>query len=504
MKNISLASAYTFRDMYYSNRKKDNNISFEEAYEKTMQYFDETRKKVNLLKSMRDIVLYSFLYNISSSLNSIIKNHLLGLVSLSTPLMIRNIIESIIVYKNIFMNLNSDRYIEGYFLSHFFFEEQFSKLYFEQAQEKTLNREFITSIENAIERLSKIYSINDKALVKKLFSKRMGWTYGMLKNNSYSSMSILIKNIDDDYISKMYFDLNLNKVVHLHDFTFDINLIDLNIFITFALKIFKEIDSRVEIKVEKKTMKQLRTEYSKAIFETHFKKKYTGIAKQLGKENWYEYEIKKINRKDELKDLFKGETRFEFECIAYAGGYSPTFNHYSMILLYIKYIITQFGNNDSKKHIDTYIDLLTDMESDIAFGFHNEYKIKFRYFVDFSIYFFLGIKTQNKFEKFVSESLTKTGFGEKYKIFSMSLYNESCNFVHPNIYGYWGHYSQQVMNIWEYHQVADSIIFSMVEVHLKRFPYSISTYNSLRELLYEIVGEYNRVSSIFNKYSFTI
>ena len=68
----------------------DITVKLDEYYNKIVNYYDSSREKCGRVKSITDNVIYTFVYNISSSCNSIIKNYLLDERSPSDALLVRN------------------------------------------------------------------------------------------------------------------------------------------------------------------------------------------------------------------------------------------------------------------------------------------------------------------------------------------------------------------------------------------------------------------------------
>ena len=494
-----------FQELYFDNKKSflDEFEFYDKVYDKSMQYFDETRKSLNRLKTKKQIVAYTMMFNISSSLCSYIKNQFLGIRTISDALLIRNIIESIIIYSYIFKkNKNKDKYIAGFFKHYIVQEMEFRKIYFEKLKKEKIKDIYVKQYISTIDELNKLYGITSYETTERIFKKRMGWTYGLLRKKSYVTMSTLVKNSNYDICKKIYFGNNLNSIIHLEKQKSNIEFVQKKKIFNLCLKVLGEIEKETGIKIKRKSNKQLRLEYSRAYYEQKVADRIEPIMEKLDKLGWYKQKIRNLNETDILKNLLRGNTRFEFESISYAGGFVQPYYHYLLVFEFIFDFFLSYGDERQKNLVSTLIPLIKAFKTDLAFGFHNEYKITFRYLVDYILLLFFNKRFSRNIMKHTENMLEKIAPDKMNSQFIFSIYFESSNFVHPNVYGYYGEFSNNTKYIFDYQFSIERLLnYSFSKM---MYPLSSEIISETSYFYSKLIQEYYRCYEIFSKFSFNL
>lgn len=467
-----------FYDRYKSNLKEHETVMlmFDYLYDEFISVYDITRKNITKLTKVKDIVLYTFLYNLASSASSLLKDYLLDIRALTEPLMIRNIIETIVIFNTIWKHENRDKYIELFFLHHNLQEYNFIvhhnvRIYGESVAPNTLK-----NYELAMERFIEFHDLKPSD-ANRIYQQRTGWAYRIIPNKNKCTLSDMVKQSDDIYLKDIYFNKNLNSIIHLRDFEFTIDGFSLVNIFNLVDKNIEKLCEILQIKRKKKTVYQLTKEFNEVIYKNSIEPIYKPLYDRFGLNDLYKQTRKKMQSDKELNTFYESKTRFEFETKAYSAGYSRVFEMKARKNLFVFDESERLFSHIPYKEIHELHMVMLNMESDLAFGFENEYKLKYRYYVDLLIYVFKRVSTQSNFEIFVS-----TQFREYFNEFEanhyFSLYHESCNFVHPNVYGYFGYYTSKPEFINGYYLSIMRLYNIFYENMLKRIPLSSNTFNS--------------------------
>ncbi|PAT01061.1 hypothetical protein CI105_08590 [Candidatus Izimaplasma bacterium ZiA1] len=466
-----------FFDRYVHNFKKFEPVMamFDYLYDEFINVYDVTRKDITKIKTGKDIVLYTFLYNLSSSASSLLKDYLLDIRSLTEPLMIRNIIETIVIFNTIWKHENRDKYMELFFLHHYLQEYNFIVNHNVKIYGESVSPNILSMYELAMKKFVEFHNVKPSE-ANKIFQKRMGWAYRIIPEKNNCKITDLVRLSEDIYLKEIYLNKNLNSIIHLRDFDFNIDGITL-------VGVFKLVEVNIDklcrilnIRRKKKTVYQLSNEFSETIYRNNIEPIYKPLYEKFGLNDLYKQTIKKMRKNNDLNDFFKASTRFEFESKAYSAGYSRVFEMKVRKNLFVFDESERLFNHVSCKEIHELHMVMLNMESDLAFGFENEYKLKYRYFVDLLIYVFNGSSVQSSFENFISQKL-RSCLDEVESNHHFSLYHESCNFVHPNVYGYYGQYSRKLEYINGYYVSIMRLYNVFYYQMLSRVPLSTKVYN---------------------------
>lgn len=490
------------RYTYQQERFPDVSNIFEGFYEKFITVYDESRKKINKLKTKEEVVLFSIIYNISSSTASLIKTFLIDFRSLSEPLLLRNIIESILIFNHIWFHNNRERLITLFYYHHIVLEHTFMNHF----KVNVFGEDINTKDKNKYNEAMQIFShLNDVTIeeANDIYPRRLGWAYNSIDGKTSCKIKDLFKRYNSSLVKKLYEDNVLNSIIHLRNF--DLNYKDFNMY-EFLELVELELDRVCKlsgIKHKIKGMKQLVSDYSENSYLKNIQPFYRPLYKRLGMKKQYKKQRQKMRKSNDLYLFFQPKSRFDFETKAYAAGYTKVIETKALMLYFISEKSFKLFNHIDKKHILKINRIILDMESDLAFGFHNEFKLKYRYLVEYLIYVYLGVKTDRDFEKFIYQIFTDL-FNEVEAKLHFSLYHESCNFVHPNVYGFFGQYSSEDEYAFQYKYSCDAILDRIYHKMLKGIPLSTETYDFYKTRFDEYTDLLNSLFKDARKYNLSI
>jgi len=495
---------FLFYRKYQDYKAKHNDLVsvYDEFYNDIINYYDSSRRKVYDLKTIKDKVLYTFIYNISSSSNSLIKDTLIDLNGPWDALLLRNIIESILYYRLLFCFELGNKYYELFYYHHHIFEYSFTKKYHIYTKQEKLSDGNIRRYENSIKLFTSVHQI-DKNQAEKILRRRTGWTFG-IKGNKTIGTKVIAKLCKEDFLLDLLSRGNLNSIVHLDKKKILLTHEEVFYLMAYVVSILEEINKKLNNKIKKVSLYQLRMGYAKQMTQQRIISKYKPLYDSLGQNKLFKQILKKESKHDIFKELFDADTRFGFECQAYAAGYSYVFVSQLEIVTYILKIINEYGDEFHKTHVGDLTVLFLNMETDFAFGYENEYKMKYRYFIDELLLAFVGEKVNFKFEEFLSKQLVTLGVDEDYGSLIKALYNESCNFVHPNVYGYLGYYSFNNQYTLEYVYSTYHLLQHCVQNYLQKLPISINIYNEINCKLNQLNEKLTNRIKVANEYKSTV
>lgn len=489
-----------FYNKYINFRNEQGALShiYSSYYDNFVNYYDASRAKVNKLNTIKDKVLYTLMYNISSSAMSFLKTLLLNTAGPSEALMIRNMIESVLYYILLFESNIDKKFYEVFFYHHYVYEYNFVNEFHMEHFKEDLKEALVQRRNLAIQHFSKVHEVNiEKA--EKILRMRNGWTY-CIKGTKPLSTSKIADYVGEEFLLDILQNHKLNEAIHIDSYNVEIPHETLTYLFAYSLTILMRLNDITNLKVKSKSMFQLRKEYSQNIIENKIAPKYEWMYKAINQSKLYK-EITKQNLKiDPLKDLFDADNRFGFECQAYAAGYSYVFEKQLELIKTIDGVLERYGTIDVRERVSRLTHVFVIMSTDFAFGFENEYKIKFRYFVEQLIYAFFKRKTNRGFEKFILDELRKLDISDANLNFATSLYHESCNFVHPSVYGYLGHFSMDLEYTFEYVFVASNLLRVCLFTYLKGIPLTTQIYNQILESYKECEKAINNRTQFASKY----
>jgi hypothetical protein len=274
---------------------------------------------------------------------------------------------------------------------------------------------------------------------EKKLQYKFGWATGLFSSKR-PGLSQFLNSLENPYWKNIYNSKNVDSITHLASFNLLFDDEELEIFIKEALNFMVRLQEKHRISITIETL------------DAQIDKNMKKLGNQIPKEQM-----------DPLRNIVgDAQSRFEFECLVFTNGYQDVLKQSHYIFNEYCKMIRDHTTADVKR-ADLLFNLLMILETDLAFGFQNEYKLK--YVVDYVIYSTIDKKFQNDILKNAEETLNTMIDNNQVSNDLFNMYFESHKFLHPNLYGYIGEYSFNIRYIEEYvHNLFEFIYGSIVVV----------------------------------------